>query len=302
MMAQTLSTMKQGCKLKSVRAFDVILAFFLSVLGFIVLYPFYNVLVVSFSSISSQAAHTPYLWFWDFDLSGYKTIMNDKSFFFSLRNTLFVTIVGTTINMLLSTTTAYVLSKKRLPGRNFLLGLVLIPMLFNGGLIPTYLVVKSYGLIDSIWAMILPCAISSYYVLIMKNYFAAIPQSLEEAAIIDGANDIQVLLRVILPISKPFTMTFFLFYAVERWNEWWNAYLYIAEKSLAPLQIYLREILVNMNNQLALQAQMATGGTKIQSQSIQMATIIITALPIICVYPFVQKYFVKGVMVGSVKE
>lgn len=288
-------------KLNPVKFFDIALAVALGILALLILYPFYNVLVVSFSSIASQAAHTPYLWFWDFDLTGYRTIMGDPSFFASLGNTLFVTVVGTAINMLLSVTAAYVLSKQRLPGRKFLQALVLIPMLFNGGLIPTYLVVKDYGLIDNIWAMIWPYAISSYYVLIMKNYFMALPSSLEEAAIIDGANDFQVLWQVILPISKPFTMTFFLFYAVERWNEWWNAYLYISAKNLAPLQIYLREILVNMNNQLALQAQMAQGGM-IQSQSIQMATIIITALPIISVYPFVQKYFVKGVMVGSVKE
>jgi len=135
----------------------------------------------------------------------------------------------------------------------------------------------------------------------MKNYFRSISPSLEEAAVIDGANDITVLLKVILPISLPFTMTFFLFYAVERWNEWWNAYLYISERRLYPLQIYLREVLINMNNQLSLMAQIKSG-KKIPAESVQMATIIITALPILCVYPFVQKYFVKGVMIGSIKE
>ena len=193
------------------------------------------------------------------------------------------------------------LSKKRLPGRNFLLTLVVIPMLFSGGMIPTYLVMKDYGLINSIWSMILPWAVSSYYVIIMKNYFRSISPSLEEAAVIDGAGDLQILVRIILPISLPFTMTFLLFYAVERWNEWWNAYLYINEKSLYPLQIYLREVLINMNNQLSLMAQI-TSGKKIPAQSVQMGTIVITALPILCVYPFVQKYFVKGVMIGSIKE
>ena len=168
-------------------------------------------------------------------------------------------------------------------------------------MIPTYLVMKDYGLINSIWSMILPWAVSSYYVIIMKNYFRSISPSLEEAAIIDGAGDLQILLRIILPISLPFTMTFLLFYAVERWNEWWNAYLYINEKSLYPLQIYLREVLINMNNQLSLMAQI-TSGKKIPAQSVQMGTIVITALPILCVYPFVQKYFVKGVMIGSIKE
>ena len=285
---------------KRVRAFDAVLISILGVFALITLYPFYNVLILSFSNTVSLAKHTPYMWFWAWDLQGYKTIVEDQYFFHSLRNTLFVTVVGTSINMLLSVSGAYVLSKTRLPGRNLLLTIVVIPMLFSGGMIPTYLVMKGYGLINSIWSMILPWAVSSYYVIIMKNYFRSISPSLEEAAIIDGAGDLQVLLRIILPISMPFTMTFFLFYAVERWNEWWNAYLYINEKTLYPLQIYLREVLINMNNQLSLMAQI-TSGIKVPAQSLQMATIIITALPIICVYPFVQKYFVKGVMVGSIK-
>ncbi len=288
-------------KIRRVRAFDVILISILGLLALITVYPFYNVLILSFSNIAAQSKHTPYLWFWAIDWEGYKTIVSDQYFFISLNNTLFVTIVGTAINMLLSVSGAYVLSKQRLPGRNFLLTFVVIPMLFSGGMIPTYLVMKDYGLINSIWSMILPWAVSSYYVIIMKNYFRSISPSLEEAAVIDGAGDLQILIRIILPISMPFTMTFLLFYSVERWNEWWNAYLYISEKSLYPLQIYLREILINMNNQLSLMAQI-NSGKKIPAQSVQMATIIITALPILCVYPFVQKYFVKGVMIGSIKE
>lgn len=286
---------------KRIRPFDLVINLLLGALALITLYPFYNVLILSFSNITAISKHTPYMWFWAWDLEGYRTIVNDPYFFSSLGNTLFVTVVGTIVNMLLSVAGAYVLSKKRLPGRGFLLTLVVIPMLFSGGMIPTYLVMKDYKLIDSIWSMILPYAVSSYYVIIMKNYFRSISPSLEEAAVIDGANDITVLLKVILPISLPFTMTFFLFYAVERWNEWWNAYLYISERRLYPLQIYLREVLINMNNQLSLMAQIKSG-KKIPAESVQMATIIITALPILCVYPFVQKYFVKGVMIGSIKE
>ncbi|MDD6040952.1 MAG: carbohydrate ABC transporter permease [Clostridia bacterium] len=284
-----------------VRPFDLALHLVLALLALLTLYPFYNVLILSFSNIQAISGHTPYLWFWAMDLEGYRTIVKDPYFFSSLGNTLFVTIIGTGINMLLSVAGAYVLSKKKLPARNALLTLVVIPMLFSGGMIPIYLVMKDYRLIDSIWSMILPCAVSSYYVIIMKNYFRSISPSLEEAAVIDGANDVTVLLRVILPISLPFTMTFFLFYAVERWNEWWNAYLYISERKLYPLQIYLREVLINMNNQLSLMAQIKSG-KKIPAESVQMATIIITALPILCVYPFIQKYFVKGVMIGSIKE
>ena len=176
-------------------------------------------------------------------------------------------------------------------------------MLFSGGLIPTYLVVSNLGLINSIWAMIFPGMISTYYVIIMKNYFSGLPQSLEDAAKIDGANDLKVLYKIYLPISKPFMATFALFYAVERWNEWWNAYLYISDKNIKPLQIYLRDILVNFSNQLSTQAQSVVNSQgKVYVQSVQMATIVITMLPIMCLYPFLQKYFVKGVMIGAIKE
>lgn len=151
--------------------------------------------------------------------------------------------------------------------------------------------------------MIFPGMISTYYVIIMKNYFSGLPQSLEDAAKIDGANDLKVLYKIYLPISKPFMATFALFYAVERWNEWWNAYLYISDKNIKPLQIYLRDILVNFSNQLSTQAQsMVNSQGKVYVQSVQMATIVITMLPIMCLYPFLQKYFVKGVMIGAIKE
>ena len=163
--------------------------------------------------------------------------------------------------------------------------------------------VSGLGLDNSIWSMIFPSMISTYYLIIMKNYFVSLPASLEEAARIDGANEFVVMTRIFIPISKPFMATFLLFYAVERWNEWWNAYLYISDKNIKPLQIYLRDVLVNFNSQLATQAQsMMSSHNKVFVQSIQMATIIITMLPILCVYPFVQKYFVKGVLVGSVKD
>mgnify|MGYP002246206537 FL=1 len=251
----------------------------------------------------ASATYSPYLYPHVFDLTGYKTIISDTYFYRSLGTTLFVTIVGTTLNMVFSVTAAYVLSRKRLIGRKFFLSAILFTMLFSGGLIPTYLVVSGLGLDNSIWSMIFPSMISTYYLIIMKNYFVSLPASLEEAARIDGANEFVVMTRIFIPISKPFMATFLLFYAVERWNEWWNAYLYISDKNIKPLQIYLRDVLVNFNSQLATQAQsMMSSHNKVFVQSIQMATIIITMLPILCVYPFVQKYFVKGVLVGSVKE
>lgn len=281
----------------------MILYLVFGLIALITIYPFYNVLIVSLANTLASATYSPYLYPHVFDLTGYKTIMSDTYFYRSLGTTLFVTIVGTTLNMVFSVTAAYVLSRKRLIGRKFFLSAILFTMLFSGGLIPTYLVVSGLGLDNSIWSMIFPSMISTYYLIIMKNYFVSLPASLEEAARIDGANEFVVMTRIFIPISKPFMATFLLFYAVERWNEWWNAYLYISDKNIKPLQIYLRDVLVNFNSQLATQAQsMMSSHNKVFVQSIQMATIIITMLPILCVYPFVQKYFVKGVLVGSVKE
>ncbi len=288
---------------KKTSVFEISLYIIFGLLALITMYPFYNVLIVSFSNTLANASYSPYLYPHVFDFTGYKTIIKDIYFMKSLATTLFVTIVGTTLNMLFSVVGAYVLSKKDLVGRNFLLSAILFTMLFSGGLIPTYLVVSDLGLTNSVWSMIFPGLISTYYLIIMKNYFTSLPPSLAEAAHIDGANELTVLTRIYIPISIPFMATFALFYSVERWNEWWNAFLYINDKNIKPLQIYLRDVLVNFNSQLATQAQsiMSSQG-KVFVQSIQMATIIITVLPILCVYPFVQKYFVKGVMVGSVKE
>lgn len=290
-------------KKRKISLFDVILYLVFGLIALITIYPFYNVLIVSLANTLASATYSPYLYPHVFDLTGYKTIMSDTYFYRSLGTTLFVTLVGTTLNMVFSVTAAYVLSRKRLIGRKFFLSAILFTMLFSGGLIPTYLVVSGLGLDNSIWSMIFPSMISTYYLIIMKNYFVSLPASLEEAARIDGANEFVVMTRIFIPISKPFMATFLLFYAVERWNEWWNAYLYISDKNIKPLQIYLRDVLVNFNSQLATQAQsMMSSHNKVFVQSIQMATIIITMLPILCVYPFVQKYFVKGVLVGSVKE
>ena len=290
-------------KKRKISLFDVILYLVFGLIALITIYPFYNVLIVSLANTLASATYSPYLYPHVFDLTGYKTIMSDTYFYRSLGTTLFVTIVGTTLNMVFSVTAAYVLSRKRLIGRKFFLSAILFTMLFSGGLIPTYLVVSGLGLDNSIWSMIFPSMISTYYLIIMKNYFVSLPASLKEAARIDGANEFVVMTRIFIPISKPFMATFLLFYAVERWNEWWNAYLYISDKNIKPLQIYLRDVLVNFNSQLATQAQsMMSSHNKVFVQSIQMATIIITMLPILCVYPFVQKYFVKGVLVGSVKE
>ena len=283
--------------------FDIALLIILGLLALITLFPFYQVLILSVSNTVAYAQHPMYLLPYVFDTIGYQTIFSDNKFYQALYVTLFVTLVGTGLNMIMSVFGAYALSRKTLIGRNFFLGLILFTMLFSGGVIPGYLVTKDLGLVNSIWVMVIPTAINTYYLIIMKNYFVSLPESLLEAAKLDGANEVTILFKIIIPISMPFVATFFLFYAVERWNEWYQAYLYINKTAIQPLQIYLRNVLISISNDLNSKAkQMLQSQTKVSTQTIQMATIVVTTLPILCVYPFVQKHFVKGVMIGGVKE
>lgn len=294
---------KKRLKKSRITCYDVCVVAVFTLLALLTLYPFYDVLILSLSNTVSVATHTPYVLPFTIDFTGYRTILQDEYFLKALAVSLFVTLVGTSINMFLSVTGAYVLSKRGLIGRKVMLTLILFTMLFGGGLVPTYMIVKDLGLVNSIWAMVLPTAISTYYLIIMKNYFLNLPDGLLEAAQLDGANEWQILWKVAIPISKPFIATFALFYSVERWNEWYNALLYINKKDLSPLQIYLREILISLNTQLSTQAQQMISSTqKVSTTAVQMAAIIVTAVPIICVYPFLQKYFVRGIMVGGLKE
>ena len=282
---------------------DIVIAVVLGVMTLAAVFPFYQVVLLSFADMTSYARHPLYLLPYCFDLTGYKTIFEDPMFFTSLGVTVFITLAGTTLNMLLSVLGAYVLSRKYLVGRKLFLNLIIFTMLFHGGLIPTYLVVRDLKLVNTVWAMILPCGISTYYLIIMKNYFMSLPDSLLEAARLDGANEFHILTWVVLPISVPFMATFILFYAVERWNEWYLANLYINKAALYPLQTYLRNVLISMSNTLNdIAKQFMQGHAKVNSTAVQMATIVVATVPILCVYPFVQRHFVKGVMVGGIKE
>ena len=282
---------------------DIVIAVILGFMTLAAVFPFYQVVLLSFADMASYAKHPLYLLPYCFDLTGYKTIFEDPMFFTSLGVTLFITLVGTSLNMFLSVMGAYVLSRKYLMGRKVILNLIIFTMLFNGGLIPTYLVIKNLKLVNTVWAMILPCGISTYYLIIMKNYFMSLPDSLLEAARLDGANEWNILTKVVLPISVPFMATFILFYAVERWNEWYLANLYINKAALYPLQTYLRNVLISMSNTLNdIAKQFMQGHAKVKSTAVQMATIVVATVPILCVYPFVQRHFVKGVMVGGIKE
>jgi putative aldouronate transport system permease protein len=209
-------------------------------------------------------------------------------------------VVATAISMVLTTTFAYAIAKKDLKGRSFFIGIAVFTMFFNGGLIPNYVLISSLGMRDSIWAVVLPNAISVFNLLIMKSFFENMPRELEEAAAIDGLTQYGVLFRVVLPLSKAIVATMVLFYAVANWNSWFQAFLYLDKPELFPVTIYLRNMIAGASNT-------ASAGSTVENvgqiaANIQSVTIVLTVIPILCVYPFVQKYFFSGIMLGSVKE
>ena len=286
------------------RVFRVCNVIVMILLMIAVLVPILSVVVSSFVSAAEIARRGVFiLWPEEIDLGSYQYLWECRNNIIrAYQNTLFRTIVGTALSLTVTTMMAYSLSKKYLKGRVLINGLVFFTMLFSGGLIPTYMVVKMFGLIDSLWSLVIPGLVSAWNMFIMRNFFYSIPDSLEEAALIDGANQAQILTRVTLPLSKAVLATIGLFYAVGQWNSWFDAMLYINTSSKLPMQNVLRNIINSVSDLDALGSeQYELMDVKPASTSLRCAVIVITATPIIIVYPFVQKYFVKGVMIGSVK-
>ena len=266
------------------------------------LLPFVNVLATSLSSKSAILSGKVTFFPIELDFRAYKAIFADPTMIRSLVFTIIITVVYTLFAMILTILMAYPLAKKRLRGRKFFNFLALFTMYFSGGTIPIYLNIKELGLLDTPWALILPGMLSTYNMIILKSFFSALPGELEEAAIIDGANDYQVLWRIFLPLSKASLATLTLFYAVGKWNSFQDALYYIQNKAYQPLQLKLYHII--KGSQAVDIAQMEGGTTSVAtaiSESIEPATIIFATLPILVVYPFVQRYFVAGVTIGAVK-
>ncbi len=291
-------------KKNKVGVFEVFSVTLLSLLAILTLYPFYNVLILSFANHGEVLRRNKYLLPYSFDLSSFKTILEEPSFIRAFFTSVFITIVGVMVCMIVTTMGAYALSKKKLPGRNAILGLILFTMFFNGGLIPYYLVLKNIGFVNKLSVMILPAAVSTFYLIVMKNFFNGLPDSVEESAKIDGAGDFCILFKIVIPLSAPIIATFSLFYAVDRWNDWWSALIFISDPNKNPLQIYLREMLISFNAQMLSAAAAAALENKksVYLEGVQMAAVIVSILPIAIVYPSLQKYFVKGILIGSIKE
>ena len=293
---------KRTKKLNHYTGFDVFLVILMGLLALITAFPFYYMVIVSFGTYESIHSQTLYLWPSVFDTAAYKIVFDNKLFWSSVQTTVFVTVVGTFLGVICSVAAAYPLSKKDLPGGKFFFNMMLFTMFFSGGLIPGYLVVQQVGLGDSVWCMILPVLVGQFNVILIKNYVEDLPASIEESARIDGANDMVILFKIILPMSTPIIATVALFIAVDRWNEYWFAMLHIIDKSKQPLQLLLRNVLMDTTHAMTgAAAAIASQERKVYDQSLQMAIVTIATVPILLVYPFVQKYFTQGIMVGSVK-
>ena len=281
---------------------QIVLTIIIIIFSLTCLLPFVNVAAVSLSSKSAILRGDVSFWPVEFETTAYQAIFSDKSMIRSLLFTVIITVVYTAFSMLMTILMAYPLTKKRLRGRNFFSFLALFTMYFSGGIIPHYLNIKELGLMDSPWALILPGMLSTYNMIILKSFFQTLPSELEEAAIIDGANDFQVLLKVYLPLSMASLATLTLFYAVGKWNSFQDALYYIQTKAYQPLQLKLYHIIKGSQavDVAALEGGASTVATSV-SESIEPASIIFATLPILVVYPFVQRYFVAGVTIGAVK-
>ncbi|MDF2923242.1 MAG: binding-protein-dependent transport system inner rane component [Paenibacillaceae bacterium] len=264
------------------------------------LFPFIHMLAVSLSDQQSIITMKVSVLPRGFQTLSYQTILQDPNFFRSFSNTVYVTLVGTAINLAMTIITAYPLIKRKVKIRSLVMKLIVFTMLFHGGTIPAYLLMRELGLVNSLWALILPGAISTFNLIIMRTFFMGIPKELEEAAIIDGCNELQILLKIYIPLSLAVIATLGLFYAVAHWNSYMNALIYLNDVKLYTLQVKLKQLLID--DQIGQSAGMdADTRSTVVQESLKAAVIIVSTLPILVVYPWIQKYFVKGVMIGAIK-
>lgn len=285
------------------KIFNVFNIIFMIAMMFVMFYPMWHVLCASFSDARLLSAHTGVLlWPEGYSVTAYKLMMKNPMILRGYGNTLFILVFGLLLNMIMTCLAAYVLSRRNVMFNRPITIFIVFTMYFSGGLIPTYLNIKDLGLMDSLWAVIVPGAISTYNMIVLRTGFASVPESLEESAKIDGASALRILWQIILPLSKATVAVICLYYAVAHWNSWFSAMLYLNERELFPLQLILREILIqNDTSSMVTAMDVGAGDSSFVSETVKYAVIIVSVVPILCVYPFIQKYFTKGVMVGAVK-
>lgn len=281
---------------------QVLIYVFVGIFAISTVLPFIYIVAGSFATERELTERAFFLIPKEFSINAYKYIINDGKVFVGLKNSIIVTVIGTAINMFFTTTFAYPISRRYLKGRNFFINMVIVTMLFSGGMIPTYLLVSGLNLLDTYWALWLPGAINAFNMVIVKNFFQGIPVELEEAARMDGHNDLSIFARIVLPLSKPVIASVSLFYAVTHWNQYFEAMLYIRDTDKDVVQSVLRRIIylaggMNLDGSAIDYGLFGTPPEK----AVKMATTVVATVPILIIYPFIQKYFTKGVMVGAVK-
>lgn len=265
------------------------------------LFPFLYVFSVSFTDPDAYVPLKYYLFPEKWSLAAYKYILSTNSFINALKSTVYVTFVGTITNVVCSFTMAYALTKKTMPGRSWILGIVIFTLVFNAGIVPNYLLIKELGLINSHWALILSSLTNAWSIIVIKSFMDSLPSELEDAAKIDGANDLGVFLKIIIPLSMPAIAAFTLFFAVAHWNTYFNALIYLSDSSKWTLQVLVKTLVIDSDSNGVGAAGSAGDESVVPQETIRMASIVLSMLPILVVYPFLQKYFAKGVMLGSVK-
>ncbi|MCI9327713.1 MAG: carbohydrate ABC transporter permease [Lachnospiraceae bacterium] len=287
-------------KRKKVELFDIVNTLILTFLMVIVLLPFYFTVVRSFMTQQDFMMNGASLWPEHFTLGNYRDIFVGSNMLRSFRNSVLYTVSGVAFSMFLTTTMAYGLSKKNYPGRALIQNMVIFTMYFGGGLIPFFLLIKDLGMMNTRWAVIIPLSFNVFNLIILRNFFEQLPPDLEESATLDGANPLQIFWCISLPLVKPALATLVLFFAVGRWNEWFHSSLFLGNAQLWPMQLELRQIL--WSSASFAESIPAEVGRLSFSEGIKAAAVMVTMLPIMCVYPFLQKYFVKGVMIGAIKS
>lgn len=278
---------------------DSVVYIMLSILTLAVILPFMQVITISISPSSVVNTTGFHLIPKQIDLEGYRKIISNEEFWRSYGITLLRTIIGTFLSVIVTILTAYPLAKKDLPGRKYIMMSIVFTMYFSGGMIPTYLLIKGLHLVNNFWVYIFPCLVQGFALIITRNFFMEIPPSLEESAKIDGASNLEVLFKIYLPLSLPVIATISLWYGVAHWNAWMDNMLYVTDRKMFVLQYVLRGIL--LDGQIASQ-DILSGDVSVHTETMKMSALILSLIPIVSVYPFLQKYFVKGMLVGSVKE
>lgn len=293
---------KQGIQDKT---FDIINFIVMLLVVIIVLYPLYFIVIASFSNPNAVASGEVFLFPKGFSLKGYEEIFKYKDVWVGYRNSIIYTIVGTSVNLIATIPAAFAFSRKELVGSKWLMLLFTFTMFFGGGLIPTFLLVQSLHLDNTMWALVLPGAVSVYNLIVARTFFTQnIPNELFEAATVDGADYFKYFFSIVLPISKPIIAVMFLIYAVGHWNAYFSALIYITDRAKYPLQVVLREILIQQQSISGSSSALNAQSLEMQRQMaelIKYGLIVVSSLPVLCIYPFVQKHFVKGMMIGSVK-